>query len=163
MKKIDFVTRRSLKWYVPAMASLFSLLLVAAVPSLSEARGPRGEGPYEERMLGHLQYRLNLTPEQMEKIRPVVEEENAKMKAMKTEHHKKMRELRDEFRKEMKTNRDRMGERIGESLTPEQKEEYRKMKEERDAWQKERMENRGKGKNKGNFEGKGKRGPAGKQ
>ncbi|NLC70187.1 MAG: periplasmic heavy metal sensor [Desulfuromonadaceae bacterium] len=159
MKKIEMASHLSFKRFMPAAVALFSLLLVAAAPSISEARGPHGEGPSEERMLGHLQYRLKLTPEQMEKVRPVVQEESAKMMELKAEHHKKMREMRGEFRKEMKARHDRMGERLNDILTPEQKEEYRKMKEEREAWRKERMENGCRGK----FKGQGKSGPAANQ
>ena len=160
MKTIETASPLSLKRFVPAMAAFFSLLLIAAAPSISNARGPHGEGPSAERMLGHLQYRLKLTPEQMEQVRPVVAEESAKMQELKAEHQRKMRELRGEFRKEMKAHHDRIGERLNEVLTAEQKEEYRKMQEEREAWRKDRMESGCKGKfrgeGKGKFKGEGK-------
>lgn len=143
MTRINSLSHLSFKRQVSAMIALFSLMMIALVPSVSEARGPHGEGPSEERILGHLQYRLKLTPEQMEKVRPIVQDESTKMKALKAEHHKKVAESRAEFRKEMDAHRNRMGERLNDILTPEQKEEYRKMNEERQAWHKERMEKKG--------------------
>ncbi|MBN1141668.1 MAG: hypothetical protein JXB25_07755 [Deltaproteobacteria bacterium] len=140
MTKTISQSKKALRRLVPTAVSLGALLMVALAPSISEARGPHGEGPSEERMLGHLQYRLKLTPEQMEKVRPVVQEEIAQRQALKAEHHKKMAEARNEFRKAMESRRGRLGERLDGILTPEQKEEFTKMNEERRA----RMEARGK-------------------
>lgn len=135
--------RNVFRRFLPGVLSLAAMLVVALAPTISEARGPHGEGPSEERMLGHLQYRLNLTPEQMEKVRPVVREENAKLQIFRAEHHRKMAENRAEFRKEMDAHRNRLGERLNDVLTPEQKEEFKKMNEERRARMVERMGTKG--------------------
>ncbi len=142
MKTVETTSGLSFRRYIPAMISLFSLLLIAVAPSISEARGPQGEGMFAERMLGHLQYRLKLTPEQMEKVTPIVQEESNKIRELRDQHHQKLSDMRAEFRKEMATQHDQMRERLEGILTPEQKAEFHKMDEERQAWRHKFSENR---------------------
>ena len=113
----------SLKW---KLAFAFLLVFVAGVTSgglLSSLHmrrhflGPPQSGEVGDRMREHLRRALDLTPEQAEKIAPIVDATSAKLEAIRVETAQRVRSAMEESERQ-----------ISPQLTPEQQEKLRKLK-----------------------------------
>jgi hypothetical protein len=79
-----------------------------------------------------LQARLKLTPEQIEKLKPIVQQEIQELRAVRDKHASDTsRRGRLSMAREMKGVQDKYDDSIGAVLTPEQIKEWKKIKEER--------------------------------
>jgi len=113
----------SLKW---KLAFAFLLVFVAGVTtggllsSLHMRRhflGPPHSGEVGSRMREHLRRALDLTPEQADKIAPIVDATSAKLEAIRVETAQRVRSAMEESEKQ-----------IAPQLTPEQQEKLQKLK-----------------------------------
>jgi len=113
----------SLKW---KLAFAFLLVFVAGVTtggllsSLHMRRhflGPPHSGEVGARMREHLRRALDLTPEQADKIAPIVDATSAKLEAIRVETAQRVRSAMEESERQ-----------ISPQLTPEQQEKLRKLK-----------------------------------
>ncbi len=143
------------------LAALAFAATLLAVPSHAQNappdQGPRGHGgspgmmgggrggESPEMMLEQMKKRLNLTPEQETKLKPILADNAKKMREMREKH---MAESQGqpmppspEMRKQMEALRAENDGQIGKILTPAQMEEWNKMRAEG----RERMEQRMKG------------------
>jgi Spy/CpxP family protein refolding chaperone len=113
----------SLKWM---LAFAFLLVFVAGVTtggllsSLHMRRhflGPPHSGEVGDRMREHLRRALDLTPEQAEKIAPIVDATSAKLEAIRVETAQRVRSAMEESERQ-----------ISPQLTPEQQTKLQKLK-----------------------------------
>jgi Spy/CpxP family protein refolding chaperone len=94
--------------------------------------GAEDRASQAQERLAELQTRLKLTPDQTEKLRPVIQQEMAELKAVKdkyamdTSHNGRKNMFRD-----MKKVQEKYSGQIAAVLTPEQQSEWKKIKEER--------------------------------
>ncbi len=106
--------------------SLFCILSVNAVkPFMAHAEGQNGWQRSPDQIVSHLKDRLSLTDEQVNKIRPIIEESMQKQ---------------DAIRKEMLQLRQSTDEKIGAVLTPEQLKEFQRLTTERRGGMRGRMQ-----------------------
>lgn len=112
-----------LKW---KLALAFLLVFVAGVTSgglLSSLHmrrhflGPPHSGEVGDRMREHLRRALDLTPEQAEKIAPIVDATSAKLEAIRVETAQRVRSAMEESERQ-----------ISPQLTPEQQTKLQKLK-----------------------------------
>lgn len=80
--------------------------------------GPPHSGDVSERMRGHLQEALDLTPEQAAKIAPIVDATSAKLEAIRVETAERVRQVMEESKTE-----------IAPQLTPEQQKKLQALKQ----------------------------------
>lgn len=115
----------SLKWM---LAFAFLLVFVAGattgglLSSLHMRRhflGPPHSGEVGDRMREHLRRALDLTPEQAEKIAPIVDATSAKLEAIRVETAQRVRTAMEESERQ-----------ISPELTPEQQKKLQNMKRE---------------------------------
>jgi Spy/CpxP family protein refolding chaperone len=118
-----------MKTKIARRALLTMLATSAAVPGLLAQGGRRGPGPDPAKMLETMSERLDLTPDQEEKIKTIFEEQAEKMREMR-DSGKQGNERSAMFEKMTKI-REESDKKIAEVLTPEQLDEYKKMQEER--------------------------------
>jgi Spy/CpxP family protein refolding chaperone len=110
-----------------ALCCLAAMTAFAQQPAASEDRAAQAR----ER-LAQIQSRLKLTPEQTEKLKPIVQKEVEELRAVRDKHASdtsrrgKMNMLR-----EMKGVQEKYQDQIAAVLTPEQMNEWKKIKEER--------------------------------
>ena len=113
----------SLKWM---LAFAFLLVFVAGVTTgglLSALHmrrhflGPPHSGEVGDRMREHLRRALDLTPEQAEKIAPIVDATSAKLEAIRVETAQRVRSAMEESERQ-----------ISPQLTPEQQTKLQKLK-----------------------------------
>src|SRR5688572_17895892 len=80
--------------------------------------GPPHSGDVSDKMREHLQRALDLTPEQAEKIAPIVEATSAKLEAIRIETAERVRQVMEESKRE-----------IAPQLTPEQQKKLQELKQ----------------------------------
>jgi len=84
------------------------------------------------RQMDDLKTRLNLTPDQVEKIRPLLQEDAQKIKAIRDKHAGDTSEaVRKQMLNEAEPVRKDFNKRIEQILSPEQRKEWNKIREER--------------------------------
>jgi Spy/CpxP family protein refolding chaperone len=127
-------------WILGA-SSLLVLTLALFTPLIVDAGRHHFKGPSVDRMLCHMDARLELTPEQKEKLRPIMEQEMETMRELKAKHRQEMSEIREKFRNQMEKQRENMELQFAQVLTDEQVAELQQMNEERRERWKERKEN----------------------
>ncbi len=120
---------RSNYFYIQLISFLPCLLIILSYSSVSADRGSGKNDP--DLIMDRLQVRLNLTDEQVEKIRPIIEDRIDKrlelIEMRNDQDRAEMQSLRNEMQ-ELKNESQRLIESI---LTEDQIVEYRKMQEER--------------------------------
>jgi Spy/CpxP family protein refolding chaperone len=143
------IANRSKKYQKRAGAALAALLLIggllAVLPAVGLAgpfggRGMMG-GPPEERA-AVLAYRLQLTDEQQEAFRAVMDENVERRQELREKFLEETAEAREQHWQEMKALDDDVEARLAEVLTEEQLAEFRQLREQRDRWREERQEGR---------------------
>lgn len=100
-------------------AQLDALSPSAQQPRLSAPKRTMKIGN-EERRMRHLTARLNLTAEQQEQVRPIIEDETAKIEVLRADENL----TRVQRRAKGQEIRDEMYERINAVLTPEQQKQH---------------------------------------
>ena len=133
--------RKNRKIWILGASSLLVLMLALFTPFIVDAGRHHFKGPSVDRMLCHMDARLELTSEQKEKLRPIMEQEMETMREMKAKHRQEMSEIRQKFQNEMEEQRENMELQFAQVLTDEQVAELHKMKEERRERWKEWKEN----------------------
>ncbi len=113
------------KFFVPTISLFCILSVIAVTPFVARAGGQNGWQRSPEQIVSHLKDRLSLTDEQVNKIRPIIEESMQKQ---------------DAIRKEMLQLRQSTDEKIGAVLTPEQLKEFQQFKNERRGGMRGRMQ-----------------------
>ncbi len=103
-----------------AVAGLLGLSVLALAPLAAQAWGRGDRGPSPERAVERMTERLDLTAEQQEQVREVLDSSFAKG-----------REAREAHRSEMETIRQETQDRLAAVLSPAQMEELGQMREER--------------------------------
>lgn len=101
-------------------AAIFGLAVLILLPWTAQAWGRGGREPSPERALARLAERLDLTEEQQEQVKQILEERFAERNAMRAAHREEMKALRYETDEE-----------LAEILTAEQREELNKLRQER--------------------------------
>jgi Spy/CpxP family protein refolding chaperone len=137
--------QNSMKIWFMGISSLLVLTLALLTPFIVEAGRHGFKGPSVDGMLCRMEARLDLTTEQKEKLRPIMEEEMETMREMRADHRQEMSETHEKFHSEMKKHWERMEIQFAQVLTDEQMDELRKMKEERRERWKEPKERRHRG------------------
>lgn len=121
-----------------AAFGLVSFLIMAStmvVPSFGEAYEKRGI-PGAEDALCRLDTRLSLTPDQKEKLLPLLRQEREKRQEMVDKHRQEMRELRQSFHEKMTGEWKNTESRFSSVLTAQQMKEFEKIHTERQQrWQ----------------------------
>jgi protein CpxP len=107
-----------------AACMLLSIAVIASYPAIAHAEGKNGIQPSSERIVSHLKGRLNLTDDQVNKIRPIMEESMQKQAA-----------LRDQ----MLQLRQSTDAKISAVLTPEQQKEFQQLNDKRREGMRSRM------------------------
>jgi Spy/CpxP family protein refolding chaperone len=128
------------KIWILGASSFLVLTLALCTPFIVEAGRHHFKGPSVDGMICRMDARLELTSEQKEKLRPIMEQEMETMREMKAKHRQEMSEIREKFRNQMEKQRENMELRFAQVLTDEQISELQKMKEERRERWKERKE-----------------------
>ncbi len=110
-------------WLVLAVIFIAGVLTGVAlnVALSSHSNKPPGQHDFGKSIMTKITERLKLTPDQVTKIQPIIEDTAAKVRAL---HHEEMQRGADIF----KANDDA----IAAFLTPDQKAELQKMREERE-------------------------------
>jgi Spy/CpxP family protein refolding chaperone len=120
----------------PIVILCLSLALAPALPAQQEA----------PRRVEQLQNRLQLTPEQVQKIRPILEEEAEKLREIRAKYQGSTdRRSRAKMLRELQDVQQSIERRITPILTKEQQAEWKKIREERRAELRERAAAKGKG------------------
>lgn len=122
--------RNSSKIWFPGVLSFLVLTGFMLVPFTGEAY-EKGWKPSAEGVICRLEARLDLTPEQKEKLLPIVRQEMEQRREMVEEHHRAMSQYRNEFRETMAKERENTEQRFSSVLTAGQMEELGKMADER--------------------------------
>ena len=104
-------------------SSLFVIvaLLFSAALALQAAQGQgRGRHMDVERRLGQMQKQLNLTSDQVDKIRPILQDQNRKIEELRANHQNDGSTDRSSFMNEIRQIRQDSMKRIEAVLTPDQ-------------------------------------------
>ncbi len=115
---------------------VFALLLIAAAPAWARQQSGADQ-PREEvqQRLERIKERLALTPQQVEQMRPVLEDEVRRLKAVREKYDGsgQSRRARREIARELRDIRSAADERLQKILTEQQMAEMKKIREERRA------------------------------
>jgi len=115
--------RRPIAW----LACALGLLMVSGIPAQAAQETPQGgrrggQRPMSvEQRLKRMSERLNLTDEQKEKIRPILQDEEKQLKGLRADTSLSPEQRREKRRQINQATRKQ----IGETLTPEQKAKWR--------------------------------------
>jgi len=136
MKRISFALVAAA--VVVALAGINQGAVAQTGPGAGAGMGPkRGAGKTQkmdpERMLKRMETNLGLSAEQKEKIRPILQDEIKEMESIRNDTTL----TRIQKREKMREIRDRKHEKIGEVLTPEQRQKADAMREKaKERWEK---------------------------
>lgn len=136
MKRISFALAAAA--VVVSLAGINHGAFAQTGPGAGTGMGPkRGAGKMQkmdpERMLNRMEVNLGLSAEQKEKIRPILQDETKEMEAVRNDTTL----TRIQKREKMREIRDRYHEKIGEQLTPEQRQKADAMREKaKERWEK---------------------------
>ena|SRR5262245_34169974 len=120
------------------VVAVAALLTGAAAAGQQPSPAPAVPEALRER-LGEIRDRLQLTPEQVAQIKPILEEEAQRLKAVLDKHQgATSRRAKLKMLREMRPIQEDARERITPLLTPEQRTEWKKIREELRAEAKER-------------------------
>lgn len=107
------------------MASALGILVLSGLVFGQQSSQERGE------RLQELQQRLNLSPEQIERIRPILEDEAKKAREIRAKYDGDSRRSRIKLLRELRSLREDAQKRIEPILTPDQQAEWKKIRAER--------------------------------
>jgi Spy/CpxP family protein refolding chaperone len=118
---------------LPILMAAFCFLAAAtAQAEQPTAAEHTGQGTRAQERFAELQSRLKLTPEQTEKLRPIIQQETDELRAVREKYASdKSPTTRQAMQSEMKGIHERYEGQIAAILTPEQMGEWNKIKEER--------------------------------
>jgi Spy/CpxP family protein refolding chaperone len=122
MRFIKLLWSSTIVLTVFSAGSLFAQLGMVNQPPANGATRRSMEAVSELRMLGQ---QLNLTPEQREKLRPIVTEEGEQLHDLRIDEHLPP----DVKRNKMIEVREKFAPKISAELTPEQQEKFKKLEE----------------------------------
>src|SRR5215475_3215150 len=117
-----------------AIAAVLTLSLSLVIPAFAaqDKSAPRNPEQFRER-LEELKSRLELTPEQVEQIRPVLREELQKLKAVRDKYNEQGRNRRTRLQmaRELRDLRDATDNQLKKILSKKQMQELKKIRQER--------------------------------
>lgn len=115
---------------------VFALLLIGAAPAWARQQSGADQQREEvQQRLERIKERLALTPQQVEQMRPVLEDEVRRLKAVREKYDGsgQSRRARREIARELRDIRSAADERLQKILTEQQMAEMKKIREERRA------------------------------
>jgi hypothetical protein len=122
-----------LLYYIMPIAIVFLLLtLLSCSPAQVQGKGQMPPVKTAEEFLTTMKERLNLNAEQMEEVRPVIEEDRKMRNAIIGKYAGQGREAMSQARYEMEEFRKMTENKLSKILTAQQMEDYRKLCDEED-------------------------------
>jgi len=115
---------------IALLGFFFWVLLVTGLHLLPAHAGQRARGVSPERQLAHLKDRLHLEDDQINQIRPILEDMAARRETIRERYHSQEQSGRVATREEMQTLRRETEARLAEILTAEQMDAFRALREE---------------------------------
>lgn len=116
---------------------VIGLLTAGLTLFAQQGKGERGQRMNVDQRLSQMQKQLNLTPDQVEKIRPILQDESRKMEDLRAKNQNGSAD-RSSMRKEMQQIRTDANKRIEQMLTPDQ---VTKLRQERGKFEGRRRNN----------------------
>ena len=116
---------------------VFGLLTAGLTLFAQQGKGERSQRMNVDQRLSQMQKQLNLTPDQVEKIRPILQDESRKMEDLRAKNQNGSAD-RSSMRKEMQQIRTDANKRIEQMLTPDQ---VTKLRQERGKFEGRRRNN----------------------
>ena len=116
---------------------VIGLLTAGLTLFAQQGKGERGQRMNVDQRLSLMQKQLNLTPDQVEKIRPILQDESRKMEDLRAKNQNGSAD-RSSMRKEMQQIRTDANKRIEQMLTPDQ---VTKLRQERGKFEGRRRNN----------------------
>lgn len=115
------------------LKTLLPCILIATATAQAQEQAPSEDRAAQVReRMAHIQVRLNLTPEQTEKLKPILQQQITELRNVRDKHSgDTSRRGKVSMAREMKGVQDKYDGSINAILTPEQQKEWRKIKEER--------------------------------
>ena len=122
------ITKRTFSGLTGVILLALAVTFAFASPAAAFRKGPK-KSP--EEILAHMTDRLELSDEQAEQIRPIIEDQVTKRSELFEKYHHQGRESRRQMRSEMRTLIEETDKQLEPILSDEQMAELKKMREER--------------------------------
>ena len=122
------ITKRTFSGLTGVVLLALVVTFAFASPAAAFRKGPK-KSP--EEILAHMTDRLELSDEQAEQIRPIIEDQVTKRSELFEKYHEQGRESRGQMRSEMRTLMEETDKQLEPILSADQMAELKKMREER--------------------------------